>query len=115
MSKRTRANRALPAKVAEGLERLGHDLAVARKRRQISMRDMADRMMVSVDTVQRLEKGDPGVGLGVFGTALWVLGLDRRLPDLVVPESDPVGQQYSLENLPQRVRRPKEDGSSFDF
>jgi len=48
----------------------------------MSMSDMAERMMVNLKTVQRMEKGDPAVGIGIAATALWVLGLHRRLGDL---------------------------------
>ena len=54
----------------------------------MSMSEMAERMMVNLKTVQRMEKGDPAVGIGIVATALWVLGLHRRLGDLVAPETD---------------------------
>jgi DNA-binding transcriptional regulator YiaG len=51
------------------LHLLGRDIATARRRSRILQRLLAERMMVSLDTVQRLERGDPGIGLGVVVTA----------------------------------------------
>ncbi len=47
----------LPATVA-AIEKLGADLAVARLRRKESLKTWAQRMGVSVSTLQRLEAGD---------------------------------------------------------
>ena len=65
MPKPTRALMQLPPATAAAIERLGADLAVARLRRKESLRTWAVRMGVSVPTLQRLEAGDPGVGIGM--------------------------------------------------
>jgi hypothetical protein len=79
------------------------------------MSDMVERMMVNLKTVQRMEKGDPAVGIGIAATALWVLGLHRRLGDLVVPESDRVALQEDIKNLPRDFRKSKKQTDKFDF
>lgn len=106
-------HRALPAAAADAVRSLGQDIATARKRRRISVRLMAQRMMVSPVTVQRLEKGDPSVGLGIVASALWVFGMTQRLRDLVNPASDAIGQSEEIGRLPQRVRSSSAD--EFDF
>lgn len=108
MPKASRSYRALPAITADRLRKLGRDIAVARKRRHLSMRDMAARMMVNLKTLQRLEKGAPTVG--IVAGALWILGLDRRLGDLVAPESDTTGLQEDIKNLPRDFRTKEETG-----
>ena len=45
-------------------------------------------MGVSVPTLQRLESGDPGVGIGIVATALWLLNRDGALRNLASPELD---------------------------
>ena len=55
MPRHSRSHNALPAPVVQQFEKLGKDIAIARKRRRISMKSMAERMMVSLETVQRLE------------------------------------------------------------
>jgi transcriptional regulator with XRE-family HTH domain len=115
MPKASRSHRALPVITVDQLQKLGHDIAVARKRRHLSMRDMAERMMVNLKTVQRLEKGDPTVGIGIVAGALWILGLDRRLGDLVSPESDTTGLQEDINNLPRDFRKTRKRADKYDF
>jgi transcriptional regulator with XRE-family HTH domain len=108
-------HQALPAAAKEQLVKLGKDIAVARKRRRMSMVEMAERMMVNLKTVQRLEKGDPAVGVGIVASALWVLGMHRRIGDLVAPESDTTGLQEDIQNLPRDFRRTRKQADKFDF
>ena len=114
MTKASRAIKALPAGADKAVKLLAHDIAVARRRRRIPQRLLAERMMVSLDTVQRLERGDPGVSLGGVATALWALGLVDRLAKLASPDEDTVGKTEELNRLPRRVRTPASD-PSMDF
>lgn len=45
-------------------------------------------MGVSVPTLQRLEAGDPSVGIGIVATALWLIQRDGELGRLAAPEHD---------------------------
>lgn len=104
----------LPAEVATAVARLGDHVRIARKRRGIPMAEMAARMFVSRKTLSRLEKGEPGVSLAVFATALWVLGLDRDLATIASPERDRVGIYLERQRLPKRVR-VSDDADDLDF
>lgn len=115
MAKATPAYTGLPEVVGGQLQKLGHDLAVARKRRRMSKTEMAERMMVNLKTVDRMERGDPGVGVGMVATALWVLGVSRRLGDLIAPESDGTGLREDIERLPRDFRKSKKQSEKFDF
>jgi transcriptional regulator with XRE-family HTH domain len=64
------------------LSALGERLRLARKRRRLSAVLMAERVDISRDTLNRVEKGDPAVSLGIYLRVLRVLGLDADL-DLV--------------------------------
>jgi hypothetical protein len=88
MPKTARALTQLPPSTAAALEKLGADLAVARLRRKESLRSWAARLGVSVATLQRLEAGDPSVGIGIVATALWLIQRDGELQSLAAPESD---------------------------
>jgi DNA-binding XRE family transcriptional regulator len=88
MSKATPAIEALPPAVARSLKRLGDDLAVARIRRKESQRVWAQRLGVSVPTLIRLEQGDPGVSVGIYATALWLVGRVQALAELADPSQD---------------------------
>jgi transcriptional regulator with XRE-family HTH domain len=115
MAKASLATRALPAPAAKAVEVLARDIAIARKRRRIPQRLLAKRMMVSLDTLQRLERGDAGVSLGIVATALWALGLIDRLATLASPDHDTVGKGEELKRLPRRARTPRTPKSDLDF
>lgn len=88
MPKRPAAYDALPPTVRRSLTELGEHLALARVRRKESQRQWAQRLGVSVPTLIRLEQGDPGVGVGILATALWMIGRAKALPELAAPEHD---------------------------
>lgn len=78
----------MPPATTQALRSLGENLAIARVRRRESQRDWARRMGVSVPTLIRMERGDPGVGVGIYATALWLIGRAGALPDLAAPAND---------------------------
>lgn len=88
MPKTARALQQLPPATSAALEQLGADLAVARLRRKESLKTWAKRMGVSIPTLQRLEAGDPSVGIGIVATALWLIQRDGELRHLAAPEHD---------------------------
>ena len=93
----------LPIPVQRALRKLGSDIRDARRRRRIQTAVMADRVQTSRPTLQRLENGDPGVGIGVYATALYVLGMVEHVANLADIARDPVGQQLASEDLPRRI------------
>lgn len=88
MPKSPAALQALPPAVTQALARLGENLAIARIRRHESQRAWAKRLGVSVPTLIRLERGDAGVGVGIYATALWLMGRAAALPELAAPNED---------------------------
>lgn len=88
MPKRPAALDAMPPAVVTALRTLGENLAVARVRRKESQRDWAKRVGVSVPTLIRMERGDAGVGAGIYATALWLMGRISALPELAAPVHD---------------------------
>lgn len=88
MPKSARALTQLPPATLAAIEKLGADLAVARMRRKESLKSWAQRMGVTISTLQRLEAGDPGVGIGIVASALWLLQLDGELGRMASPEKD---------------------------
>ena len=95
----------LPLPAARALRKLGHDLALARRKRRTSTADMASRLFVSRDTLWRLEKGDSSVAIGTLTTAAFILQLHERLTNLANPASDHLGLSLEEVRLPQRIRR----------
>jgi transcriptional regulator with XRE-family HTH domain len=105
--KSSRALPALPLSVRRALQKLGADLSAARRRRRLTMVLLAERAFVSRVTLARVERGDPGVSMGIYASVLFVLGLGDRLGDLADPRFDKVGAALEHEKLPRRVRMPK--------
>lgn len=88
MPKRSSAIDSMPSVVLAQLRDLGENLAIARKRRREPMKTWAQRIGVSEPTLMRMEKGDPSVSLGVYATALWLMGRSQAVADLAAPEHD---------------------------
>jgi hypothetical protein len=82
------ALQALPPVTAQALRGLGENLAIARVRRRESQRTWSKRMGISVPTLIRMERGDPGVSIGIYATALWLMGRVASLPGIAEPASD---------------------------
>lgn len=113
MARASRAASGLPPQSLRALKQLGSDIALARRRRKIPQRLMAERMLISVQTLQRLEAGDPTVGLAILASALHVFGMTPRLASLVAPESDRAGMSEDLARLPKTTHAPSD--SELDF
>jgi transcriptional regulator with XRE-family HTH domain len=88
MPKSPQALLTLPPPAIQALRGLGENLAIARNRRRESQRAWAKRMGISVPTLIRMERGDPGVGAGIYATALWLIGRVAALPELAAPAAD---------------------------
>lgn len=78
----------LPPAVRSLLRELGVNLSIARKRRKESIKAWAGRIGVSEPTLSRMEQGDPGVAVGTYATALWMIGRAQAIPELAAPNLD---------------------------
>jgi transcriptional regulator with XRE-family HTH domain len=105
MSKPAAAAEFLPAAVDRALKDLGANLALARQRRNETQRSWATRLSVSVPTLIRMEHGDPSVGMGVYATALWLMGRHAALPEVAAPAQDLNALEQDIEAVRQRGRR----------
>jgi hypothetical protein len=85
---RSRAAERLPPASLDALAKLGSDLAVARLRRRESLASWAARMGVTVPTLLNMEAGEPSVSIGIYLTALYLIGKDAAVGELAAPELD---------------------------
>lgn len=90
------------------LQKLGADIATARKKRSLTVSMMADRMGVAATTYLRIEKGDPSVSIGGYAAALSALGMPGLFGDLIDPRKDSRGLLFDAEQLPKSVRVRKQ-------
>ena len=102
----------VPMPVVRALEKLGHDLSLARRRRMLTQASMAERIQTSVATLRRLEKGDPRISIGVIAQAFLVLGELNKITGLLDTATDEIGLSLMNEQLPQRVRNKNRTVSS---
>jgi transcriptional regulator with XRE-family HTH domain len=109
--KASRSQAALPLPVQRALHKLGADISTARRRRNLTVALVAERAFVGRNTITRVERGDPGVALGIYASVLFVLGLADRLTELADPAADAVGLSLEAERLPQRARAPRKSAS----
>jgi len=93
-----------PVPVARALRKLGNDIRDARRRRRIPVAIFAERAAMSRMTLNKIEKGDPGVSVASYANALFVLGLVERLAELADARNDAVGLALEEEHLPKRIR-----------
>jgi DNA-binding XRE family transcriptional regulator len=105
---RTSSLDAMPPRLRRSLTNFGADIAIARRKRNLTMEMLAERVGVAKATYQRIEKGDPGVSMGAYAMTLFVLGFPDALAVLVDASHDDTGLLLEAQRLPKRVRVKKE-------
>jgi DNA-binding XRE family transcriptional regulator len=96
-----------PLPVKRGIEKLGNDISLARRRRHITQASLAERIGASLSTVRRMENGDLRVPLHFFARVLYVFGELERLTNILDTAHDEIGLMLMDEQLPKRVRSKK--------
>jgi DNA-binding XRE family transcriptional regulator len=103
----------IPPKVRRSLAKLGTDLATARRKRNLTVLMMAERVGVAKATYLRLEKGDPSVSMGVYAMTLFVLGFADAISDIADVRRDDTGLVLDAARMPKRVRVRKKTPSAL--
>ena len=98
----------LPPKLRRNLGKFGSDIALARRKRKLTVNMMAERIGTSRATYLRAEKGDPRVSMGVYAMAPFVLGFSDSLAEIADVRKDDTGLLLDAERLPKRVRIKKD-------
>ena len=105
MPKKLLDSEELPTLVGERLSMWGRCIQTQRLRQRIKTADLCERMGISQATLRRLERGDPGAGIGIYLTALLILGVI----DMAAPALDPM---FWLDTGSRRVRNRQEEGQT---
>src|SRR6202040_1530785 len=90
--------------VRRTLRKVGLDIRDARRRRGLPAEIVAERAFTSRPTLQRIESGDHGVGIGIYAAVLQALGLLDGLGLLADASKDEAGLAIASERLPKRMR-----------
>ncbi len=73
------------------LEQMGENIRLARKRRKLTMIQVAERADIARSTLYSIEKGNPRVALGAYFNVLRVLGLQEDF--LKIAAEDVLGRK----------------------
>lgn len=92
----------LPA-TEEHLHRFGERLRLARRRRRIASKQVAERAGMAPMTLRSLERGGSGVTIGAYLAVMQVLGIERDLE--LLGQADPLGRELQDSRLPAAGRR----------
>ncbi|NDP20429.1 MAG: helix-turn-helix transcriptional regulator [Paludibacter sp.] len=87
------------------LATLGENIKLARLRRKLSIRSMAERAGIATSTLGSVEDGSPSVSLGIYLQVLSVLRLEDDV--LLIADKDPLGRQIQDAGLIVKKRAPK--------
>lgn len=103
----------MPAPVERAIQKLGQDLSLARRRRRISQASLAERIGASLNTVKRMEHGDPRVPVHFIARTLHVFGDIQRLDQLLDTGEDQIGLMLLNERTPKRIRSRRTTGGAL--
>ena len=93
--------------VEESVRLLGENIRTARLKRRLPQVLVAERAGISVNTLSKLENGDPGIAIGNVAAVLQALGFESPLASLADAGTDDTGLLLEAKRLPRRVRSKK--------
>lgn len=102
MAKKTAA--LLPS-TDELLRQLGDRLRMARLRRRLSAKQVAERAGMAPMTLRSLERGGAGVTMGAYLAVMQVLGIEKDLD--LLGKFDPLGRELQDAQLSTRTKKPR--------
>ena len=111
MSKNT-FGKMMPRALTQQLQLMGEQIMLARKRRHLSMQDIADRATVTRLSVSKVEHGDPTVSMGIYARVLYALNLEKDLSLLAA--DDALGRQLQDAELLRNGRSSESHEARFN-
>lgn len=91
--------------VRRRLEEIGGSVRRWRLMQSLKSEELAERAGISRSTLQKIERGEPGVSIGAVMSVMQALGQLEHVAGSFDPLTTDVGRLRSAESLPERVRR----------
>ncbi|WP_286241158.1 helix-turn-helix domain-containing protein [Neptuniibacter halophilus] len=104
-------SKSIPYESETALSALGQRITEARKRRGWRQADVAAKVGLSRTTVQKVEAGDPGTGIGAYMQLLALYGATSSMNQVCLVDDDLGYLDHSTTK--QRVRPPKSLDNDF--
>jgi transcriptional regulator with XRE-family HTH domain len=99
-------------RVSRLLKGFGENLKLARLRRKYSADSVAQRAGITRRTLSKVERGDPGVALGVYARVMQALRLEDDFSRLAI--DDVLGRKLQDAGITPKRRAPKKASPSSD-
>lgn len=77
----------MPRALDQAMKQMGEQIKLARKRRHLSMQDIAERATVNRLTISKVEHGDPTVSMGIYARVLYALNLEKDITLLAADDA----------------------------
>ncbi|HEX8238279.1 MAG TPA: helix-turn-helix domain-containing protein [Allosphingosinicella sp.] len=103
-----------PYAVEQEIRRLGTDLRTARLRRNLTVKDVAEKLGTGTRAITDAEKGKPTTAIATYVGLLWAYDLLSRLADVADPLHDREGSALDASHGRMRASRGT-GGLSDDF
>jgi len=111
MTKADIFSKGMPSAISIFLASFGPNLQIARKRRKLSLQQVADKLGIGVRSVMDAEKGKPTTAVSTYLGLLWVYGMLNNMKEIANPLKDSEGMRLEA----ARKRKPIKSEYDNDF
>jgi len=102
-----------PYPIEQAIKRLGANLRTARLRRNLTIKEVSQKIGTGLRAVMDAEKGKPSTGIVVYTALLWTYDLLAPVSELADPARDEEGLTLELSRGRVRARVTEELDSDF--
>jgi transcriptional regulator with XRE-family HTH domain len=113
MTKKNILTEAPPYAVEQAIKRLGASLRTARLRRNLTVKDVAEKIGTGPRAVSDAEQGKITTGIAVYIALLWTYDLLGPMEILANPATDEEGMANNMRRKRARSERPEQLDSDF--
>lgn len=96
-----------PQAVVQQIELLAQNIVIARKRRNESQAQWAQKLGVSQPTMARIERGDPSVAMVSYAMCVWLINPAASVADLIAPLNDHGALEREISKIRPRKKVAK--------